>query len=594
MYSWDGDGKQINGCGVVSNLEIPLGKRTLKYRFFEILPGLMSYLMIILLFVISAIDARLGAMYLLLIITTTLVKAVGVAYRIVQGYRAVKRAERVDWAKRLEELGRPHENYEKLRGEVRREWGKECREEGRCSKRDVVSSDWLSRMTKMGGWKKREFREKEHLMNLKMLALAKEGEIEMKTIKTDEIYHAVIMVAYNEGLETLIPSVEAVRDTTFPNERIIFMLGYEERGEEEMEKNAKELKRRFEGVFKEFVIVQHPANLRGEIQGKGPNLTYAGRELAKLVEKRKIPSEQVIVTSLDSDNRVSKHYFDYVAYEFSVNENRQRLSYQPVSLFMNNIWDAPAPMRVIAVSNSFFNVISSMRPHSLRNFASHSQPLTALIQMDFWSKRTIVEDGHQYWRSLFHFKGDYEVVPIHVPIYQDAVIEETLIKTLKAQFIQLRRWDYGASDVAYVGSRLFSRKRGMAFWPLMMKFARLLDGHVTLAAMSPIVAFGGWVPRLMNFQSKQLLTYNLPNTVSIIQMIASFGLMLMILLSLKMLPPRPEKYRKGKGIMMILQWVLMPVIAIVYQSFCAFYSQTRLMFGWYMEKFDVTRKVVKK
>lgn len=40
--------------------------------------------------------------------------------------------------------------------------------------------------------------------------------------KPKEIYHAVIMVAYNEGLETLIPTVEAVRDGSFDNERIIF------------------------------------------------------------------------------------------------------------------------------------------------------------------------------------------------------------------------------------------------------------------------------------------------------------------------------------------------------------------------------------
>ena len=43
----------------------------------------------------------------------------------------------------------------------------------------------------------------------------------------------------------------------------------------------------------------------------------------------------------------------------------------------------------------------------LRNFASHSQPLKALIGMNFWSTRTIVEDGHQYWRSLFYFEGKY-------------------------------------------------------------------------------------------------------------------------------------------------------------------------------------------
>ena len=96
------------------------------------------------------------------------------------------------------------------------------------------------------------------------------------------------------------------------------------------------------------------------------------------MKKKKIPLGNVIVTSLDSDNKMSKWYLDYVAYQFIVHPNRQHLSYQPVSLFTNNIWDAPAPMRIIAISNSFFNIISSMRSHTLKNFASHSQPLLAL------------------------------------------------------------------------------------------------------------------------------------------------------------------------------------------------------------------------
>ena len=167
---------------------------------------------------------------------------------------------------------------------------------------------------------------------------------------------------------------------------------------------------------------------------------------------------------------------------------------------------------------------------------------------------------------------------------------------MKAQFIQLRRWDYGASDVAYVGVRLFSKDRKqigqMSFLPLFAKFIRLLEGHVTLAAISPMVAFGGWVPKIINSRSKDLLTFNLPNTISLIQIFASVGLMTTILLSLKMLPPRPKEVKTPR-ILMILQWLLMPVVAIVYQSFAAFYSQTRLLTGNYMEKFDVTKKVVK-
>lgn len=539
------------------NLEIPSGKRTKLYRFFEILPGALSYAAIILLFVLSLINPTMGAIYLFIIIAITLVKAIGVAYRTIQGYEVLKRVERVDWRQRVKDLENPHEAFERLRDEESKSYGFDT-----------------------------------HVENLRMIA-AMGGEFP----EAGKIYHAVIMTAYNEGIEVLEPSIKAVIDTEFPNERIIFMLAYEERGGEEMEKTAKILEEKYGDQFKDFILSKHPANLPGEVIGKGPNLVFAGEMLAKYVEKAKISVEDVIVTSLDSDNRMAPKYLDAVAYEFVVHPNRQRLSYQPVSLFMNNIWDAPAPTRVIAVSNSFFNVISTMRPHALRNFASHSQPLAALKAMGFWSKRTIVEDGHQYWRSLFFFEGDYSVLPIRIPIYQDAVMDETFWKTVKAQFVQVRRWYYGASDVAYVGVRLFGgkKKRGnMAVMSLFAKFWRLLDSHVTLAMMAPIVAFGGWVPMLMNASARTMVAYSLPNVVSVVQTVASIGLLVTVLMSLQMLPKRPAKYKKGKNLLMVLQWILMPVTSILYQSLAAFYAQTRLMLGKYMEKFDVTKKVVKK
>ncbi len=539
---------------VKSNLDLPEGKRTRLYRFFEILPGALSYGLVILLFVLSWINPVLGAIYLLVVVATTFVKAIATAFRTIQGYKAVQRAMRVDWQHRLADLEDPHAAFERLHGK---------HEEG--------------------------YGFAEHVQNLRLLSVV-EGKSEPKP---SEIYHATIMVAYDEGLETLVPSIEAVRNTTFPNERIIFVLGYEERGGEAMEQTAQALAEKFRGVFKDFLLVKHSDGIKGEIVGKGPNLTYAGEKLTKYVQKNRIPLENVIVTSLDSDNRVHEKYLDYVAYEFLVRPDRQHYSYQPVSLFTNNIWEASAPMRVIAMSNSFFNVVSTMRPHLLKNFASHSQPLAALVGMDFWSKRTIVEDGHQYWRSLFYFEGKYAVVPIRVPIYQDAVMSDTFKSTLKAQFVQLRRWDYGASDVPYVGVRLFSKNRQMPFLPLFIKFWRLLDGHVTLAIMAPIVAFGGWVPMLMNLRSRGAVAFNLPNVVGIIQTVAAIGILVTIFMSLKMLPKRPEKYNSKRTIMMVVQWILSPVIAIVYQSAAAFYAQTRLMLGKYMEKFDVTKKVVK-
>ena len=538
------------------NLEIPQGKRTKLYRFLEILPGLISYSAIILLFLLSWLDPVLGAIYLFILISSTLVKAIGVAYRTVQGYKVIERAGRVDWRGRIEDLEHPHESYERLRDDENKSYHFE-----------------------------------RHIENLKMIA-----SMEKEYPKPSQIYHIVIMTAYNEGPEILDPSIKAVQDSTFPSDHIIFVLAYEERGGEAMEATAKSLAKKYKGTFKHFMLVKHPADLPGEVVGKGPNLVYAGQAVSKYVTDKHLPVENIIVTSLDSDNRMALRYLDSVAYEFIVHPNRQRLSYQPVSIFTNNIWDAPAPTRVIAVSNSFFNVISTMRPHSLRNFASHSQPLQALIAMDFWSKRTIVEDGHQYWRSLFFFSGDYSVLPIRIPIYQDAVIDETFWKTIKAQFIQVRRWYYGASDVAYVGSKLFvpRSRRYMSFWRLFPKFLRLLDGHVTLAIMAPIITFGGWVPMIMNYSSHAMVAYNLPNIISIIETVASIGILVTVFVSFRILPKRPKKYKKGRNLLMILQWILMPITSILYQSIAAYYAQTRLMLGLYMEKFDVTRKIVKK
>ena len=248
-------------------------------------------------------------------------------------------------------------------------------------------------------------------------------------------------------------------------------------------------------------------------------------------------------------------------------------------------------MRVLATGNTFWNIISSMRPHLLRNFASHSQPMEALVEMGFWSTRTVVEDGHQFWRSYFYFNGNYSVHPLYIPIYQDAVLDNTYAKTFKAQFIQLRRWMYGASDVPFVASHLFTKKRTVPFWPGFVWFMRSLDGYVTAASVSIIVAVGGWVPLLINSGAyRDVVAHQLPDTISLFQRVALVGIVVMVFLSFKLLPPRPERYKRTRTIGMLLQWLIMPLTAIGFLSFAALNAQARLAFGKYLVKFDVTNK----
>jgi len=533
------------------DLELPLKKRTKLYRFFEMVPAIISYGMLLLLIILSLISPLAAAVYLLLLIITVLVKAAGIAVHTIAGRSRLGKAQQINWHERLKHLEDPVASYEKEQSVHSKGFGFDI-----------------------------------HKENLRLMAADPTA-----FPKPSQLYNAVIIAAYNEAFEVLDPTIQTVLDTTYNNDQIILVLTYEERGGPAMKQTAEALKKKFDKKFKAFHLVEHPKDIPNEVAGKGANITYAGRFLKKWLAEENISFKNVMVTTLDSDNRPHATYFDYVTYEYIVREDRKRLSYQPIALFMNNIWDVPAPMRVVATGNSFWNIISSMRPHTLRNFASHSQPMEALVEMDFWSVRSIVEDGHQYWRSYFYFAGNYAVVPIYVPIYQDAVLSDTYWKTLKAQFIQLRRWAYGASDIPYVAIRVLTRKRNVPFGAGFARLIRLMDGHVTLATIAILVAVGGWVPLLVNPDAaRDIAAHQLPEMISGIQQVAMVGLVITIFLSLKMLPPRPARYKRRRTLGMILQWFLMPFTAIGYSAAAALNAQTHLLLGKYLDKFDVTEK----
>ena len=96
------------------DIEIPLGKRTKKYRFFEMLPGMLSYGAIILLIILSMVNPVLASIYLLTVILVAFVKAMAISYRMISGRNNMERATRVDWSERLNDLENPKGAYTRL------------------------------------------------------------------------------------------------------------------------------------------------------------------------------------------------------------------------------------------------------------------------------------------------------------------------------------------------------------------------------------------------------------------------------------------------------------------------------------------------
>lgn len=535
-----------------AELELPMGSRTRAYRFFESLPAIISFSAIGLVFVLPFIDATLGAAYVLAIVGITLFRAMRGALDVSRGFLRYRRSSRVDWGARLLDLERAMDGL------------------------PAHPYPWYG------------FRSGEHAA-----AVAHVRENPGTVLRPSSLLHAIVVAAYNEPYAVVADGIRALLHTSTSPSKIVVFFAYEERGGPVMAESARRLAREYGDGFAAFVLVEHPAGTSGEIAGKGANITYAGERLADWVQAKGIDPQTVIVTSLDCDNTPHEAYFDSVSYEYALAPDRARLSFQPISLYVTNIWEVPAPSRVVASANCFWNLTTTVRPLALRNFASHSQPLTALVDMGFWSKRTIVEDGHQYWRSWFHFDGDYRVVPIHVPIYQDAVLAGGFKDTMIAQFKQLSRWSYGASDVPYVGVRVFSPDARTPFWSGLFRFLSLLEGHVSLASISVIIAVGGWIPFVVATQTGQVTAFleRMPMTVGLIQQVGMLGILVSIVVFKSILPPRPIHVPQVRRVTMWLQWLLYPVTLLVFNSTTALYSQWCLLTGRYRERFDVTEKV---
>lgn len=527
----------------MTDIEIPYERdRHGWYRFFEILPGSLSYLILLMPLILSFINVTAATLFILIYILIFFTRTIAFDTRILSGYKNMRAHEKLNWNVLVDDI-----------------------QAGYVTKSDTHRPQW-------------------HYENLERL------QSQPSVVKPRDIIHAIIIATYKESRQVLEPTIQSIVGSTYDSKKIILILAYEERGGAKIEHQAQGLISEYKDHFRYAAAVKHPQGIPGEVIGKGGNDTYAGRQLEKYLAAEGIDPVRVAVTTLDADNRPNKQYFSALSYLYAIAPDPVRVSYQPLPMFTNNIWDVPAPMRAIATGNNFFYLMLTQRPHLERNFSAHAQSMRALIDMDFWSVRTVVEDGHQFWRSYFHYDGDYRVYPLSIPVYQDAVLADGYIKTLKAQFVQLRRWTYGASDIAYIAYYGFFRKNKISKRDLIPKFLRTLEGHVTWATGPLLILLAGFAPALLHPQS--YVANELPLIISRVETIGLVGLAALLFVAVKTLPPRPARYKRHRSLIVLLQWGFLLVTPLIYGSTAALYSQTRLMFKHYLTKFDTTAKAV--
>lgn len=414
----------------------------------------------------------------------------------------------------------------------------------------------------------------------------------VKTLpKWDDLYHLVFLPTSGEPEKIVKECIESIRDSQYPNDRFLVVLGVEERKGEEALRIAEHMKAEFSNTFGLFFVTVHPDGIPGELRGKGANLSWQGHRVKEYIDEHlHLPYEKIVVSAFDIDTRVHPQYFSYLAYQYLTHPNPTRTSFQPIPLYNNTMWQSPALMRVAANGTTFWLMTEQVRPERLFTFSSHSMSFRALVDVEFWQNDIVTEDSRIFLQCLLRYDGDYTVTPMYISVSMDTVVADSLYRSLVNLYKQQRRWAYGVENFPFM-AWYFAKNRLIPFRTKARYIWNQLEGVYSWATAPILIFILGRLPLIVGKErlSTSVLAHNAPFVLQWLMTIAMVGLFVSAILSTTILPPRPPGQPRTKVALIILQWLLFPIVMIVFGSIPATDAQTRLMLGKYLG-FWVTEK----
>lgn len=418
---------------------------------------------------------------------------------------------------------------------------------------------------------------------------------QVKTVQNwERIFHIIYLPTCGEPIEVLRTTFQSLIDSSYPKNKMIVVLGGEERKKDDFIPKSEIIKKEFGDRFFRLLVTLHPDGLPDEIRGKGANANWMGRRSQELIDELKLPYDDLIVSYFDSDTCSHREYFAYLAYTYLTHPTPTRVSYQPVVNYNNNIWQAPAAMRVTAFGTIFWLLMDLMRPERLYTFSSHSMSFRALVDVGFWQKDIVTDDSRIFLQCFFRYNGDYSVLPMYVPVSMDTVMDKNYWQSFKNLYKQQRRWAWGVEHFPYMMINFAKHKEISRFKKL--KYAwNLTEGMYSWATAPLLIFILGRLPLWVaskGSDSTSVVVQNAPYVLEWLMIAAMIGIFFSAIISIFILPDRPAGHSRWKYLVMFFQWALLPITIILFGSIPATDAQTRLMLSKkYHLGFFITPKV---
>lgn len=406
-----------------------------------------------------------------------------------------------------------------------------------------------------------------------------------------KVRHVVIVPTYKEPGHILARTLNSLSQQDFPAKQLIVVLATEEvEPKENRLPKVAELKKKFDNAFGAFVVTTHKL-APGEVAGKAPNERYAAIWVRdNIIKPNKLNLDYFTVTSCDADTVFPKSYFSCLTFKFLDDPERYNRFWQGPVLYYNNIWALPALTRVPNTLATIYNLALISRRERLINLSTYSLSFKLLDEVDYWDPDKIPEDWGIFFKSYYKKQGKVEVEPIYLPIYVDAPQSTGFFKTLVGQYETIKRHAWGVSDDPWIIKNYFLVK-GIPFFDKTLRLIHVFWSHFMWPVNWFVITLGLTVPSLLNPAfGRTALGYTVPRLSSLVLTFALVFLLVMIYIDNIYKPKRPEHVTFLRGLLLPLEFFLMPISGFIFGALPGIDAHTRLMLGKYL-KYKVTEKV---
>ena len=408
----------------------------------------------------------------------------------------------------------------------------------------------------------------------------------LKNVK--KVNHVLIIPNFKEKTEKIRLTLQALARQSYPPSHLHVVLAMELR-EKEARERAEILIKEFKSVFGSIFATYHP-DVPNEVKGKSSNQAYAGRlAYHELFEKDKLDINFATVSSVDADSIFHKEFFAHLTYRFLTDQKRYNKFWQSATVYHNNIWQVPAPIRIISFFGSLWRTALLVQGDRLITNATYSLSFKLLKEIDFWDVDVIPEDYRILFKAFFRLKGNVWVEPVFIKTSMDAPLSIGYINSLKNKYHQERRWPWGVTD-----DPLFIKWwlpiPGVPFWRKTSLLYHVLLDHILWPTNWFIVTIAANIMAILNpVYSRTSLGYYLPHLAGILLNLCLVALVIMLYIDYKNRPGNVNLPFNRK-LLFPLEFILMPVVGFFLSALPALISHTQLMLGKRLE-YKVTEKV---